>query len=72
VKEDFVLSRENFRTVKLPNEPGFHDDDRETTERHFWNRTPCMKDCKPEPAKVIGRARMIDVTPETKGAPRVD
>ena len=71
VKDDFVLSKENFGTVKLPNGEGFFDDDREKTERHFWAQ-PCMKACKPEPAKVIGRARMIDVTPDGKDGPKVD
>ncbi|MCA0400091.1 MAG: cytochrome c [Proteobacteria bacterium] len=63
VKEDFVLSKENFAKVKLPNEANFYDDDREKTEKHFWNKAPCMKDCKRE-VKVTGRARVIDVTPE--------
>jgi cytochrome c len=63
VKDDFVLSKENFTSVKLPNEPAFYDDDREKTERHFWNKDPCMKNCKADP-KVTMRARVIDVTPE--------
>jgi len=71
VKEDFVLTRENFAAVKLPNGEGFYDDDREKTERHFWAQ-PCMKNCQPEPAKVINRARVVDVTPEGKEGPKVD
>ena len=63
VKADFVLSKENFVSVKLPNEANFYDDNREKVEKHFWNATPCMKDCKKE-VKVTGRARVIDVTPE--------
>ncbi len=63
VKDDFVLSKENFSKVKLPNEQSFYDDDREKAERHFWQKDPCMKNCKPD-AKVTGRARMVDVTPE--------
>ena len=63
VKDDFVLSKENFAKIKLPNEQAFYDDDRETVERHFWKKDPCMKDCKSD-VKVTGRARMIDVTPE--------
>ena len=65
VDEKFVLSRETFATVKMPNQGGFHDDDRETSEKAFWNPAPCMKDCKP-PATVTGRARVIDVTPDEK------
>jgi cytochrome c len=71
VKEDFVLSRENFPSVKLPNADGFFDDDRETSEKAFWRADPCMTNCKPE-AKVTGRARVIDVTPDSKTAPRVE
>jgi S-disulfanyl-L-cysteine oxidoreductase SoxD len=72
VKEDFELSRENFTSVKLPNVGAFYDDDREMTERGFWKKEPCMKNCKPEPAKVTGRARVLDVTPDSKTAPKVD
>lgn len=67
VPADFELSDKNFSSVRLPNEAAFYDDDRTETEKHFWNREPCMKDCKGE-AKVIGRARVLDVTPETEGA----
>src|SRR5437868_6247419 len=40
VDEKFVLSRETFGAVKMPNAGGFYDDDRETTEKAFWNRKP--------------------------------
>jgi cytochrome c len=71
VDDKFVLSRETFGSVKMPNAGGFYDDDRETTEKAFWNPNPCMTDCKPE-AKVIGRARVIDVTPDDKRRPAAD
>ncbi len=67
----FELSDKNFATIKLPNHKGFYDDDRETAEKHFWNRKVCMKDCGKE-AKVTGRAQMLDVTPDSKTGPRVD
>ena len=63
VKDDFVLSRESYASVKLKNADGFFDDDREKSEKHFWNPKPCMENCKVE-AKVLNRARMVDVTPE--------
>ena len=69
VEENFVLSSETFKQVKMPNAGGFYDDDRETTERAFWNAKPCMTNCKPE-VKVTGRARVIDVTPEDAKARR--
>jgi cytochrome c len=65
VDEKFVLSKETFASVKMPNQGGFYDDNRETAEKSFWNPAPCMKDCKP-PATVTGRARVIDVTPDDK------
>ena len=64
VDDKFVLSRESFGSVQMPNAGGFYDDDRETTEQAFW-KAPCMTDCKPD-AKVIGRARVIDVTPDDR------
>ena len=67
VDEKFVLSRETFGQVKMPNAGGFYDDDREVTEKAFWNPKPCMTDCKPE-AKITGRARVIDVTPDDKAS----
>jgi cytochrome c len=69
VDEKFVLSRETFGAVKMPNAGGFYDDDREISEKAFWNPKPCMTDCKPE-AKITGRARVIDVTPDDKAARR--
>ena len=68
VDENFVLSKGTFAKVKMPNAGGFYDDDRETTEKAFW-AAPCMADCKPE-AKITGRARVIDVTPDEKKPPR--
>jgi cytochrome c len=70
--EDFELNADNFKTIKLPNEPNFIDDDREATEKSFWRKDPCMTNCLPGTAKVIGRARMIDVTPETGKGPKVE
>jgi S-disulfanyl-L-cysteine oxidoreductase SoxD len=69
VEENFVLSKESFTQIKMPNAGGFYDDDRETTEKAFWNATPCMINCKPE-VKVTGHARVIDVTPEDAKARR--
>lgn len=65
VDDKFVLSKQTWGSVKMPNEGGFFNDDREKTEKAFWNPNPCMKDCR-GPAKVTGRARAIDVTPDEK------
>lgn len=68
----FELNQKNFLSIRMPNADTFYDDDRETTEKHLWNRLPCMKDCLKAPAKVTGRAQVLDVTPDNKTAPRVD
>ena len=69
VPEDYVLTKENFPKVKLPNQPNFFLDDRETSEKAFWKADPCMKDCKAE-VKITSRARILDVTPEGEEAPK--
>ena len=68
VDEKFVLSKDNFTSVKMPNAGGFYDDDRETAEKSFW-AAPCMTSCKGE-VKITGRARVIDVTPDDKSPRR--
>ena len=72
IKDDFVLSKDNLALIKMPNVGGFFDDDREASEKQFWNKTPCMKDCKKEAPKILSRARAIDVTPESKTGPKVE
>jgi mono/diheme cytochrome c family protein len=58
----FVLSKDSWATVRMPNERGFRDDDRETAEKVFWNPAPCMTDCK-RAVTITSRARALDVTP---------
>ena len=65
VDDKFVLSKETWSQVKMPNQGGFYDDDREKTEKAFWNPKPCMAECR-GPVKIIGRARSVDVTPDEK------
>jgi cytochrome c len=71
-EEDFELNEKNFTSLKLPNEANFFDDDRETSEKAFWKKEPCMSNCASEPAKVVGRARALDVTPEEGKGPKVE
>jgi cytochrome c len=68
---EFELNQANLPSVKMPNAGNFYDDDRETAEKQFWNKDPCMKDCK-KTVEILGRARLLDVTPESKTSPRVD
>jgi S-disulfanyl-L-cysteine oxidoreductase SoxD len=69
---DFVLDQASFTSIKMPNSDNFFDDDREKSEKHFWNRKLCMKDCRSEQARVLNRARALDVTPEGNSGPKVD
>src|SRR6476659_9679468 len=46
VNDKFVLSKETWGSVRMPNQGGFYDDDRENTEKIFWNSKPCMQDCR--------------------------
>ena len=70
--EKLELNATTFKTIKLPNEKNFRDDDRDTAEKALWRKNPCMTDCLPGPAKITGRARVIDVTPEPGKGPKVE
>jgi S-disulfanyl-L-cysteine oxidoreductase SoxD len=61
--QNFELNRKTLAAIKMPNEQGFVMDDRATSEKSFWQKDPCMKDCI-APVKITGRAAAIDVTPE--------
>jgi S-disulfanyl-L-cysteine oxidoreductase SoxD len=65
VGDKFVLSKDTWGNVKMPNQGGFYDDDREKTEKAFWKPNPCMKDCR-GPVKITGHAQAVDVTPDEK------
>ncbi|MBS8227086.1 c-type cytochrome [Vannielia litorea] len=67
VDEDFVLSKENFLEVEMPNADGFIVDDRAETEYPQWRTEPCMENCK-ESVEITMRATVLDVTPEEEGA----
>jgi mono/diheme cytochrome c family protein len=70
--ENFELNEKTFTSIKLPNQPNFIDDDREIVEKEFWRKAPCMASCIPGEARIIGRARALDVTPESGTAPKVE
>jgi len=70
VEDDFVLSKENFLDVEMPNADGFIVDDRETAEAHFWQDEPCMENCK-ETVEITMEAAVLDVTPEETKARKV-
>lgn len=60
--EEFELSKQNFLSIRLPNEDNFFFDPRPDTPI-FKVSEPCMSDCKPEVA-ITSRARILDVTPD--------
>ncbi|MCC4245616.1 c-type cytochrome [Stappia indica] len=64
--EEFELSKENFSSIKMPNEDGFIDDTR-SEEPMKATAELCMTDCKTD-VKITKRARIIDVTPEDEEA----
>ncbi len=76
--EDFELSKDNFADIHLPNEANFIADNRAEEPHYAKGGDPCMSDCKPAPAEISMRARILDVTPgsvdndETEGAGGVD
>jgi len=65
VDDKFVLSKQTWGQVKMPNQGGFFDDDRDQAENAFWNAKPCMSDCRPT-VKITGHAAVLDVTPDEK------
>jgi cytochrome c len=65
---DFVLSKENFTDVEMPNAGGFVEDPRPDTKVLAAGEEPCMSDCKPE-AKITSVAAVLDVTPDDENNP---
>ncbi|WP_146585630.1 c-type cytochrome [Puniceibacterium confluentis] len=63
VEDDFVLSRESFGEVEMPNADGFIFDDRAETEYGQWRAEPCMQDCK-DLVEITMKATVLDVTPQ--------
>jgi cytochrome c len=70
--DDFELNEKNFTSIRMPNEPNFVDDDRETAEKEFWQKNPCMQNCAAGPAKITSRARALEVTPEENKGGKVE
>ncbi len=68
VDSDFELSKENFTSIRMPNEANFIDDARPDTAVLKPGEEPCMSDCKSGEVKIINTARAIDVTPEDEQA----
>lgn len=63
VEDDFVLSRETFGEITMPNAEGFYPDDRAEAEYPQFSAEACMADCGGA-VKVTKRAIELNVTPE--------
>ena len=61
IDDEFELSNKTIGTVKMPNRDGFMLPDPRPDGQPTG--APCMTDCKVS-TKIIGRARIIDVTPD--------
>ena len=61
--DEFVLSKDSFGEIEMPNVDGFTEDTRPDTATLSMGE-PCMKDCTEAPVKVIMRAMVLDVTPD--------
>ncbi|MBS9718119.1 c-type cytochrome [Pseudohalocynthiibacter aestuariivivens] len=63
VEDDFVLNRETFAEVPMPNQDNFFMDDRAEVELGEFSKEACMENCK-DTVEIVKRARVLDVTPE--------
>lgn len=62
--EEFELSKENFGSVRLPNEGNFVDDGRLAEDHYARAEEPCMRDCREGEARITMHAAVLDVTPD--------
>ena len=61
IDDEFALSNETIGSVKMPNQNGFMLPDPRPDGQ--LASAPCMQNCEVS-TKIIGRARIIDVTPD--------
>ena len=64
IDDEFEVSQENIGTIEMPNKDGFMMPDPRPDAQPI-SGVACMKNCD-VPTKVIGKARDIDVTPESE------
>ena len=64
IEDDFDLSQENIGSIEMPNRDGFFMPD-PRPDAQAVNVEPCMTNCNVA-TNIIGRARDIDVTPESE------
>ena len=64
IEDDFDVSHENIGSIEMPNRDGFLMPD-PRPDAQSVNAEPCMTNCNVA-TNIIGRARDIDVTPESE------
>ena len=64
IEDDFDVSHENIGSIEMPNRDGFSMPD-PRPDAQSVNAEPCMTNCNVA-TNIIGRARDIDVTPESE------
>ena len=64
IEDDFDVSQENIGSIEMPNRYGFFMPD-PRPDAQAVNAEPCMTNCNVA-TNIIGRARDIDVTPESE------
>ena len=64
IDDDFDVSHENIGNIEMPNKDGFFVPDPRPDAQPVGGE-PCMSNCKVA-TNIIGRARDIDVTPESE------
>jgi len=64
IEDDFDVSQENIGSIEMPNRDGFFMPD-PRPDVQAVNVEPCMTNCNVA-TNIIGRARDIDVTPESE------
>ena len=64
IEDDFDLSHENLGAIVMPNRDGFFMPD-PRPDAQPASAEPCMNNCNVA-TSIIGRARDIDVTPNTE------
>lgn len=62
VDDDFVLSKDTFTGVELPNVDGFFVDNRDEVELPVYSAPACMENCK-DSVEITKHATNLDVTP---------
>ena len=71
--EDFELNDKNFaHDQAAERRPISSTTTARRPRRHSGSKDPCMTNCAPGEAKITGRARALDVTPETGKGPKVE